>query len=69
MSAIPMGIALILRLAIVKLQKKSSETMMKITKAPFGKYCMASVNLGGGNFDKLNSLPGFKKWVGRESYV
>ena len=66
MSAIPMGIALILRLAIVKLQKKSSETMMKITKAPFGKYCMASVNLGGGNFDKLNSLPGFKKWVGRD---
>tara|TARA_R110001599_G_scaffold228360_1_gene427533 strand:+ start:79 stop:1776 length:1698 start_codon:yes stop_codon:yes gene_type:complete len=38
---------------------------MRITKAPFGKYCIATVPLGGGNFDKLTSLPGYKKWIGR----
>tara|TARA_R110000796_G_scaffold87366_1_gene188569 strand:- start:1379 stop:3082 length:1704 start_codon:yes stop_codon:yes gene_type:complete len=39
--------------------------VMRITKAPFGKYCIATVPLGGGNFDKLTSLPGYKKWIGR----
>ena len=39
---------------------------MIISKAPFGKYCIAKVDLGNENFQKLSGLPGFKKWLGRE---
>ena len=30
------------------------------------KYCIAKVDLGNENFQKLSGLPGFKKWLGRE---
>ena len=39
---------------------------MIISKSKFGKYCIAKVELGTENFQKLSSLPGYKKWVGRE---
>lgn len=39
---------------------------MLITKADFGKYCLIKSKLDGDSFEKLSSLPGFKKWVGRD---
>ena len=39
---------------------------MKITKADFGKYCVIKCKLDGDTFEKLSSLPGYKKWVGRD---
>ena len=38
---------------------------MIIQKAQ-GKYCLARVKLDGNSIQKLSSLPGFKKWVGRD---
>ena len=38
---------------------------MIIQKAK-GKYCVARVKLDGNSIQKLSSLPGFKKWVGRD---
>lgn len=37
-----------------------------IIKKAHGKYCIASVKLDAGNIQKLGSLPGFKKWIGRD---
>mgnify|MGYP003133101390 CR=1 FL=1 len=39
---------------------------MIISKSKFGKYCMAKVDLGSENFQRLSSLPGYKKWIGRD---
>ena len=39
---------------------------VKITKADFGKYCVIKCKLDGDTFEKLSSLPGFKRWVGRD---
>jgi hypothetical protein len=39
---------------------------MLITKADFGKYCLIKSKLDGDSFEKLSSLPGFKKWIGRD---
>ena len=39
---------------------------VKITKADFGKYCVIKCKLDGDTFEKLSSLPGYKKWVGRD---
>ena len=39
---------------------------MLITKADFGKYCLIKSKLDGDTFEKLSSLPGFTKWVGRD---
>ena len=39
---------------------------MIITKAEFGKYCVIKSKLDGDIFEKLSTLPGFKKWVGRD---
>ena len=39
---------------------------MKITKAEFGKYCVIKCKLDGETFEKLSSLPGFKRWIGRD---
>ncbi len=39
---------------------------MKISKSPFGKYCVIKSDLGGDTFQKLSGLPGYKKWVGRD---
>ena len=39
---------------------------MKITKADFGKYCMITCKLEGDTFEKLSTLPGFKRWIGRD---
>ena len=39
---------------------------MIITKAEFGKYCVIKSKLDGDTFEKLSTLPGFKKWVGRD---
>jgi hypothetical protein len=38
---------------------------MIITKA-HGKYCLAKIKLDSGVVQKLDSLPGFKKWIGRD---
>ena len=38
---------------------------MKIKKA-HGKYCLAQVKLDSESMQKLSSLPGFKKWIGRD---
>jgi len=38
---------------------------MIIEKA-HGKYCLAKTKLDGNSIQKLSSLPGFKKWVGRD---
>ena len=39
---------------------------MLIEKAEFGKYCLAKVKLDSTSIQKLSSLPGFKKWIGRD---
>ena len=39
---------------------------MKITKADYGKYLVIKSSLGGDTFEKLSTLPGFKRWVGRD---
>ena len=39
---------------------------VKITKAEFGKYCVIKCKLDGDTFEKLSSLPGFKRWIGRD---
>ena len=39
---------------------------MIISKADFGKYCVIKCKLDGDTFDKLSSLPGYKKWIGRD---
>mgnify|MGYP003111446981 FL=1 len=39
---------------------------MIITKAEFGKYCVIKSKLDGDTFEKLSTLPGYKKWVGRD---
>ena len=39
---------------------------MLITKAEFGKYCVIKSKLDGDTFEKLSSLPGFKRWIGRD---
>jgi hypothetical protein len=39
---------------------------MKIRKADYGKFCLASTKLDGTAIQRLASLPGFKKWVGRD---
>ena len=39
---------------------------MIISKAPFGKYCIAKVDLGNENFQKVVWTSRFKKWLGRE---
>ena len=39
---------------------------MKITKADYGKYLVIKSKLGGDTFEKLSTLPGFKRWVGRD---
>ena len=41
-------------------------TVMHIEKAEFGKYCVAKVKLDSTSIEKLSSLPGYKKWVGRD---
>jgi len=38
---------------------------LKIEKA-HGKYCLAKIKLDSESMQKLSSLPGFKKWVGRD---
>ena len=38
---------------------------LRIEKA-HGKYCLAKVKLDSEAMQKLSSLPGFKKWVGRD---
>ena len=39
---------------------------MIITKADYGKYLVIKSKLVGDTFEKLSTLPGFKKWVGRD---
>tara|TARA_R100000655_G_scaffold88287_3_gene128575 strand:+ start:458 stop:2149 length:1692 start_codon:yes stop_codon:yes gene_type:complete len=39
---------------------------MKITKADYGKYLVIKSKLDGDTFEKLSTLPGFKRWVGRD---
>ena len=39
---------------------------MHIEKAEFGKYCVAKIKLDSSSVDKLSSLPGYKKWIGRD---
>ncbi len=39
---------------------------MIITRADFGKYCIIKSKLEGDTFEKLSSLPGFKRWIGRD---
>ena len=39
--------------------------MLRITKAQRG-YCLARTKLDGNSIQALSSLPGFKKWVGRD---
>ena len=41
-------------------------TLMHIEKAEFGKYCVAKIKLDSSSVDKLSSLPGYKKWIGRD---
>jgi len=38
---------------------------MRITKA-HGQYCLATVKLDGNSIQSLSSMPGFKRWVGRD---
>ena len=38
---------------------------MIITKADYGKYLVIKSKLVGDTFEKLSTLPGFKKWIGR----
>ena len=40
-------------------------SLLKIEKA-HGKYCLAKIKLDSEAMQKLSSLPGFKKWVGRD---
>jgi len=46
--------------------QKGLDCKMIVTKADFGKYCVIKCKLDGDNFDKLSSLPGYKKWIGRD---
>ena len=39
---------------------------MIITKADYGKYLVIKSKLVGDTFEKLSTLPGFKKWIGRD---
>jgi len=39
---------------------------MKIRKADYGKFCLASTKLDGTAIQRLASLPGFKKWIERD---
>ena len=39
---------------------------MIITKADYGKYLVIKSKLDGDTFEKLSTLPGFKKWIGRD---
>tara|TARA_R100000329_G_scaffold150886_1_gene145007 strand:+ start:14977 stop:16671 length:1695 start_codon:yes stop_codon:yes gene_type:complete len=39
---------------------------MIIKRADFGKYCIIESRLEGDTFEKLSSLPGFKRWIGRD---
>ena len=39
---------------------------MKITKADYGKYLVIKSKLDGDTFEKLSTLPGFKRWVGMD---
>ena len=39
--------------------------MLRITKAQRG-YCLAKTKLDGNSIQALSSLPGFKKWIGRD---
>jgi len=39
---------------------------MKITKADYGKYLVIKSKLDGDTFEKLSTLPGFKRWIGRD---
>ena len=39
---------------------------MIIRRADFGKYCIIESRLEGDTFEKLSSLPGFKRWIGRD---
>ena len=41
-------------------------TVMNIEKADFGKYCVAKIKLDSSSVEKLSSLPGYKKWIGRD---
>ena len=41
-------------------------TVMNIEKAEFGKYCVAKIKLDSTSVEKLSSLPGYKKWIGRD---
>jgi SNF2 family DNA or RNA helicase len=41
-------------------------TVMHIEKADFGKYCVAKIKLDSTSIEKLSSLPGYKKWIGRD---
>ena len=39
---------------------------MIISRADFGKYCIIRCKLDGDTFEKLSTLPGFKRWIGRD---
>ena len=45
--------------------RKKQMSLLKIEKA-HGKYCLAKIKLDSEAMQKLSSLPGFKKWVGRD---
>ena len=46
-------------------RKHTAMSSLKIEKA-HGKYCLAKIKLDSESMQKLSSLPGFKKWVGRD---
>ena len=48
------------------MRRQVGNHIMIISKADFGKYCVIKCRLDGDTFDKLSSLPGYKKWIGRD---